>query len=726
MLLTLVAVLLSFQAAADTLPSRTPDPSTADAYLDAGARELVSRARIRRETVDHSIGQYRTLARDRLSIGMRAVRRDRQLYLREVAARVLWRRDGPGEIEVLGARQAAPMFTSTVSVADGLRSHGVQLAFDPSDGDLVRAVFSDSDNSIRHPLAPGSEVDYRFRTGDTTTLRLAEGRVLRLIELQVIPRRREFHLASGSLWLEAETHAVVRAVVRPARPWDIDLDGDEDTDEVPGFVKPIRGEVGYIAIEYGLWEMRWWLPRLIAFEGSLEAGVLGGVGASLRYERTYSDYRVTAAATEPAAEPAGGVLTSCPRRERGERRERGDGDDPDRLSCRCMGGHCYQFAVRVPADTASLLRSEHLPPSIHADGASLVTPAEMRQIREALERMQPPVWRLERPVVRWSIARQDLLRYNRVEGLSVGGRAELDFGALSADATLRLGIADPEPDFSLGMGRQTVARGLRLAGYHRLAPVDPAQRPLGLGNSLSALLLARDEGDYFRASGAELLVTPPRPATQWYRWRIFAERQHAASKATDFSLPHLVDGTRLFRPNLAADPADLAGASLLVGVQRGRDPAAPRWSAELFAEGAVGSFRYVRPALTTAVSAPLPGRFLGALEVAGGASVGELPAQSAWYLGGSGSVRGYAPLAAGGDAFWRARAELSNALPGARWVLFSDAGWAGPRGDVQLDPPLLSAGAGASFLDGLVRFDLARSLRGERRWRAELYLNGTL
>jgi hemolysin activation/secretion protein len=191
-------------------------------------------------------------------------------------------------------------------------------------------------------------------------------------------------------------------------------------------------------------------------------------------------------------------------------------------------------------------------------------------------------------------------------------------------------------------------------------------------------------------------------------------------------VPRLFDEERVFRPNLAAERADQLGASLQLRLDRGMNPVGFRWGADLFVEGSTGTFDFVRPSLTLGATTPLPGRFLGAVEVAGGTAFGDLPVQSGWYLGGAGSVRGYAPLSIGGNAFWRARAEVSNALPGARLVLFSDAGWAGSRDDIQLDPALLSAGVGASFLDGLIRFDIARALRGERQWRAELYFNGNL
>ncbi|HEX8695729.1 MAG TPA: hypothetical protein VF746_25160, partial [Longimicrobium sp.] len=61
-----------------------------------------------------------------------------------------------------------------------------------------------------------------------------------------------------------------------------------------------------------------------------------------------------------------------------------------------------------------------------------------------------------------------------------------------------------------------------------------------------------------------------------------------------------------------------------------------------------------------------------------------------------------------------------------RLALFSDAGWAGDRGEWSSGRPLWSAGAGVSFLQGVVRVDLARALRSPTGWRMELYLDAPL
>ena len=77
-----------------------------------------------------------------------------------------------------------------------------------------------------------------------------------------------------------------------------------------------------------------------------------------------------------------------------------------------------------------------------------------------------------------------------------------------------------------------------------------------------------------------------------------------------------------------------------------------------------------------------------------------------------------------GDAFWLTRLELGMGAVFARPVIFGDLGWAGDRhrwneGVI----PVSGAGVGASFMDGLVRMDLAKGIRPRGGVRASLYLD---
>ncbi|HEY0810141.1 MAG TPA: ShlB/FhaC/HecB family hemolysin secretion/activation protein, partial [Longimicrobiales bacterium] len=97
-----------------------------------------------------------------------------------------------------------------------------------------------------------------------------------------------------------------------------------------------------------------------------------------------------------------------------------------------------------------------------------------------------------------------------------------------------------------------------------------------------------------------------------------------------------------------------------------------------------------------------------------------------WYIGGAGTVRGYDGGEMIGETFWRARAEIGYGLPAFRLVAFGDAGWAGARDEFSKGKPLLSAGAGLSMLDGLLRFDVARALREPKGWGVVLYFDAAL
>ena len=116
-----------------------------------------------------------------------------------------------------------------------------------------------------------------------------------------------------------------------------------------------------------------------------------------------------------------------------------------------------------------------------------------------------------------------------------------------------------------------------------------------------------------------------------------------------------------------------------------------------------------------------------ALTLAAGSSIGDLPLQRHWFLGGSQTVRGLRPGTAEGDAFWMARGEVGHGVGAVKPVVFADIGWAGDRTDWRhIGMPLSGAGVGLSVMDGLVRFDVARGIApvSQRQWRVDMYVEG--
>ena len=718
MLAPLVILLATIQTPQTALPQRD---SVASAYLDPAARDLVAKARWRREHVDQSITRYTTRSFERISMGVTALRRERLFYRREIATRIDWRRDGVPEVEVEGAREVIPAAVRGMKLPDDLDSNVMQAAFDPSSdrfflgsGRRDRGERRDS-SFIFHPLGRNAERHYRFRSRDTTSIRLQDGRTLRLAALEIIPAIRDVHHVTGTVWIDTDSNAMVRAVFALADDFRLARDIDED-DDVPGFLNVVRANVKYLSIEYGLWELRWWMPRLIAFEGSASIGNL--VHFPLRYEMRYDAYTVEGDTT----------ASPIPRSELPEL-------DPDSVAktcfergyCRCENDRCRNFRVIIPRDTAALMTSPSLPGSIYSEDQTVMTEDEARALGESLRIGLPGApWQIAGAEFAWGLSGAGLVRYNRVEALSVGAQGGLDLGKLQLEAETRLGVADLEPNGELRVLREGRSVGWSLAGYRRLAEMDPSTRPLGLGNSFNALFLGRDDGEYFRSLGAELRARPADIASNAWAFRLFLERQRTAEVETDFSVPHLFDSGHVFRPNRAADRAQQAGAEAVLRYDRGLDPDGLRWGVELQALGSTGTFDFTRAALTTHLIFPLGGPLTGSLEAAAGWSGGLVPVQSQWYLGGPGSLRGYAGATAGGESFWRGRAEIGVGIPGARLAVFSDAGWVGPRNAFTPDPSLIGAGVGGSFMDGLIRVDLARALRRPTGWRLDIYLNGLI
>jgi hemolysin activation/secretion protein len=125
------------------------------------------------------------------------------------------------------------------------------------------------------------------------------------------------------------------------------------------------------------------------------------------------------------------------------------------------------------------------------------------------------------------------------------------------------------------------------------------------------------------------------------------------------------------------------------------------------------------------------GPFASAITMAGGMSAGDVPLQREFFVGGLQTVRGERALPVGagrtGNSFWLGRAEVGPRWLAMRPTLFYDVGWAGSRADfMRSGRPLSGAGIGLSFLGGVLRFDAARGIWPERRWRFDLSLGPRL
>ena len=705
------------------LPAAAQD----DAYRDPRARELVRLARARRAVVDTRITGYQVTARERISARMSVMGIEKLLFRRETASRIAWSRDTV-RVEVIGAREAIPAVRSEAQriSPDNIAGVATAIAFDPADPEMLLRFDS---TVIRNPLAAGSEAHYRYSSGDSLSIRLPNGRGVRILELRIAARRADPHLINGSFWLDSETHAVVRAGFRQSRPFSSARPG------VTVIVPEAGAELDYVAIDYGLWDRRWWLPRSVAARGVAH---FSGRRFPLSYERTYHGYQVTgdtlAAAPTRQSAPQGVAATPprCRRQIKGSinigtgvqsdssweaawdreiaRIAAGDTARSDSTAADSAAApKCTQAFVVTRAPGTDLVSGPAFPAGIYDEKEGAVSEQELRTLAELVRDLPTTPWSVGRPGVR--LLSPELVRFNRVEGLSLGARATLPLGPAELRGELRAGTTGEIGARIAGI-HSTAALRTEVAAYRGLEAVAVASQPFSLASSASALLLGRDENDYFRATGAELRLSPA--ATRRQRWdlRLFAEHQQSVRAHSDLSLRGALDDGFDTRDNLPAEQLDQAGATFRLRAARGDDPARLRTRAELELHGETGGATFGRPLLRLGAEGPIGGGVGYGVSLAGGTGFGEVPVQRLWQIGGATTVRGHDAASMRGETLWLARAELTHGAPMLRFSLFGDAGWTGDSEELRQARPLRGAGVGVSLLDNLVRVDLARGLGG--------------
>jgi hypothetical protein len=704
----------------------------ASAFKDARARDLLLRAREARLRQDSSLLGYEANAYERVSVGMgfKRIGRDRLLMRAERAANVRWQRDKGAMIRVTGQRTAMPTL-------EGIGRGGLELGtindipYYPGRETLWigsgLAKADVSEDEMIHPLASGAEAFYTYASGDSVSFQLPGGSRIELRELRIRPREPKWNVAVGSLWFDASTAQLVRAVYRMAQEMDFlavakELEEDDPEDEIPRWVKPLitpmKGQVSAVTVEYGLHEGRFWLPRSQTVEGDAQVSFMR-IPVKLEQRYVYSSVNGSDPLPEltiAVIDTASDSVSRAARREL-RRNECKVGTERTRAETRSRGG--LRVLVRVPCDTAALANSPDLPKSIYDEGEELFGTVERDAlVQEALTLGAQPEFAPQPPTISYGLAHT---RFNRIEGLSTAIAADQVLGGgYTARALFRLGFADLSPNGELSLERTDGRRTVTAGAYRRLAAANDWGDPLGFSSSVSALLFGRDEGFYYRSWGGELKGQKHDGIIR--NWRVFAEQHTDATVKTEFSVAH-PGGVKGELTNIDAANGSIVGLAVGHHSSFGLDPHGFRALTDVKLEGGAGTFDYARGYLQTTLSRGLARALDGALTLGAGTSAGAVPIQKQYFLGGVQTVRGQRAGAAIGDAFWLTSGELGTGAVGIRMILFGDVGWAGSRESFSKPGrPLSGAGVGASFMDGLVRFDVAKGIHPEKAVRANMYL----
>jgi hypothetical protein len=250
----------------------------ASAYDGERARSLIELARTARSADDSSLRRYDATSLEQLTVRMSIgiLGRDRLLLREQHAERVRWQRGLGAIVDVTGARNAMPMLPADASDIDD--DEAIALPYVPGrrtlsmGGERTDTTSYTALDDIIDPLAPGAEAYYRYTLGDSETIRTpARGGgqlTIHLREVQLHARHPLWNIGSGSLWFDATTGHLVRAVYRFSAPMDIVAvakDADPHTfDDVPFWVKPLimpmTANISVITLDYRLLDGKYWLP----------------------------------------------------------------------------------------------------------------------------------------------------------------------------------------------------------------------------------------------------------------------------------------------------------------------------------------------------------------------------------------------------------------------------------------------------------------------------------
>jgi hypothetical protein len=691
------------------------------AFASAPTEALVRHAMARHAAADTTVQDYRATFRTRLTfaLGRRRWARIPPMAVEEQTGVIRWQRPNDLQIELGGRRSVARNPDMKVrSVFDS--PWFVPRALD----DSVRLAGADfPEQAALHPLASDGPEWYRYELNDSLAVRTADGRAVHLYRVTVTPRRAGVGLVLGYLLIDGATGDVVRFSFRfvGTEMW-VKPDGatPEDSSDARTANKWISRLLSLNAdLEYSLQDQTHWMPYRQVISGSAEIPFVSDAVVPFSFTTTFDDYEIDSGhpivfRLPPVHSKAEADSLEGARWDslRAERRRRGQQEgDPDTLEWRKRsrdvpgvwgnGGH---YEVHIPP-LDSLDHFGAWPDSLQLDAtadddrsqrdlmAELAGLAE--HLPDSLTGRRPTMFAVEQ------IA--DIMRYNRVQGLSLGFGYRTPFFSVpftTAFGSARFGLSDTRLYARGAIVRDAPSGRWTFAGYRDLATTDPFLRPKAVGNSINALFTTHDDADYLLAQGGSLTYEASLGIGLDLTLAGRVE-DHASVRTEATSALNNIYSDGVFAPNPPVATGTFGGATLRLD---GRTDLA-RWTlgADLLA-GAPGQTAKLFGEWRQRVGRGRSGLSLTAR--AGMATDDPLP-QSRFRLGGQATVRGFPYGAIEGQGFWSLQADLALNKGEVHPVLFADAGQAGPRRGFFDRQVLTGAGVGVSFFGGIMRLDLS-------------------
>ncbi len=770
-----------------TPPGDTLTIAAQDAYLDETARHLVRGLKAARDTARLGIDAYTALIRERMAVDAPTSRRDQPYVNGERVTRVRWSREEFDVARVLGSRFRDPGQgpNDPYGYFSGLRSE--RFATDPRADPFLFSLGAlgasrdDVARMILSPLDPDSERHYQFRSGDTTSVELGDGRTIRTVAVTAIPRVRSIRLLSAMMWIEPEEMALVRVAYRLAKPvnqeisirlrqggrWrgliTVDAGQDDpaveeaaDTARTPGaaeppdsapapdsaptdaptrrntlfdrflngvidnLIPPFELDITTVVADYTLWDFRHWLPRQVLWQGHMAVDEHPGPsGEPAPAIPTTIAWNIEIEdILERGAEPAAGTPATA-----AEALQQWRQPD-DSITGDVDSDDPGETVTITPTDRAALALSELLPPNLWEERPVGLDDEAVAEIASELAAIGTgeggdPALAANSWVFHPPGQTLWLLRYNPVEWVSAGTRLRRDFDWGRAVATVRIPTRRFQtPDVQLTLLRDHPAGRLQLTFYRALR--GGGIEDGGIGQSPGVFVTSGDSTDFYWSRGVSLRVLPARGERYWMSLRFFAESD-ADLVGTGDPGPGGDGGGSVHGGEAGADP--------VIGDVRNRFGAAaswrPWWGGLTPRSLGAGGWAHVRATLGD--NPHLRAGVTGALTVPLGRDY-----SVALEAGGARVWGDPAPLdlwSLGGTGIW---------LRGHSGILRSSALW---RGRIDLQRPvsflrlsvfadwastggddLYAAGVGVVFMNGITRLDLAQGLPLGRDGRSRAVL----
>ena len=463
---------------------QSPPPDSIPTYSSPAVQQLVARAMARRRTSDSTVRDYQASIHYRLSVGFgrRVWSRAPATMVEEQVARVHWHQPNDLRVDVIGRRYRSR------NRAVRLSSIWARPWFVPRGVDDSVRIFSRRfpATGALHPLARTGPQWYRYSLAGGLSVTPARGGPLRLLRIEVTPRRTGPALIAGQMWIDSATAEVVRLTfrylgtalwVRPGPgPGGPDSARARRLNSLANRIVSVDAD-----LEYGLQEGRYWMPYRQVIAGRVRLPIVSDVVIPFQATTTFDDYTINSGRpvvfTIPPPDTAGLSRDSLRALRRARRdsltaaRQGRAGQGTDSLRSWDFAGRWGggRFELHRPSDV-ELGRYHGWPDSLSLEP----DPAEARRIRDA----EAELARLSEALPDSVTGRRahgfayerlsDALRYDRVQGLSFGlGYRVRVPGVRFADiyGTVRYGLSDERVTGRLSLQRDAPGGRLTVSGY---------------------------------------------------------------------------------------------------------------------------------------------------------------------------------------------------------------------------------------------------------------------